>query len=108
MAELLLGSPLFPGESGVDQLVEIIKVRQPEGWLTGLCMWPSTHIGRGTLPCLPPPYDGLAAVPGRSPQCRAPTAALVCLGRASAHCESALATLCRRCWAHRRGRRSTP
>ena len=25
-AELLLGSPLFPGESGVDQLVEIIKV----------------------------------------------------------------------------------
>ena len=27
MAELLLGSPLFPGESGVDQLVEIIKVR---------------------------------------------------------------------------------
>ena len=30
MAELLLGQPLFPGESGVDQLVEIIKVR----WLT--------------------------------------------------------------------------
>ena len=27
MAELLLGQPLFPGESGVDQLVEIIKVR---------------------------------------------------------------------------------
>lgn len=26
MAELLLGAPLFPGESGVDQLVEIIKV----------------------------------------------------------------------------------
>lgn len=26
MAELLLGSPLFPGDSGVDQLVEIIKV----------------------------------------------------------------------------------
>ncbi|URD79846.1 Polygalacturonase, partial [Musa troglodytarum] len=25
-AELLLGQPLFPGESGVDQLVEIIKV----------------------------------------------------------------------------------
>ena len=25
MAELLLGQPLFPGESGVDQLVEIIK-----------------------------------------------------------------------------------
>merc|ERR1719504_517378 len=24
--ELLLGSPIFPGESGVDQLVEIIKV----------------------------------------------------------------------------------
>lgn len=26
MAELLLGKPLFPGESGVDQLIEIIKV----------------------------------------------------------------------------------
>lgn len=26
LAELLLGAPLFPGESGVDQLVEIIKV----------------------------------------------------------------------------------
>lgn len=26
MAELLLGEPMFPGESGVDQLVEIIKV----------------------------------------------------------------------------------
>ena len=31
MAELLLGQPLFPGESGVDQLVEIIKVRTPPG-----------------------------------------------------------------------------
>jgi glycogen synthase kinase 3 beta len=28
VAELLLGQPLFPGESGVDQLVEIIKVRR--------------------------------------------------------------------------------
>lgn len=26
LAELMLGQPLFPGESGVDQLVEIIKV----------------------------------------------------------------------------------
>jgi glycogen synthase kinase 3 beta len=26
MAELMLGQPLFPGESGIDQLVEIIKV----------------------------------------------------------------------------------
>ncbi len=31
MAELLLGSPLFPGESGVDQLVEIIKVGEAVG-----------------------------------------------------------------------------
>ena len=29
MAELLLGQPIFPGESGVDQLVEIIKVGLP-------------------------------------------------------------------------------
>lgn len=26
MAEFLIGQPIFPGESGVDQLVEIIKV----------------------------------------------------------------------------------
>lgn len=44
MAELLLGSPLFPGESGVDQLVEIIKVGG-EGstelpWLT----WEPTRV----------------------------------------------------------------
>lgn len=26
LAELLLGQPIFPGDSGVDQLVEIIKV----------------------------------------------------------------------------------
>lgn len=26
MAELLIGQPIFPGESGVDQLVEIIKI----------------------------------------------------------------------------------
>ncbi|KAF2617814.1 hypothetical protein F2Q68_00038781 [Brassica cretica] len=28
LAELLLGQPLFPGESGVDQLVEIIKMEE--------------------------------------------------------------------------------
>jgi serine/threonine protein kinase len=28
-AELLIGSPIFPGSSGVDQLVEIIKVNFP-------------------------------------------------------------------------------
>lgn len=28
LAELLLGQPIFPGDSGVDQLVEIIKVEQ--------------------------------------------------------------------------------
>ena len=26
IAELLVGQPIFPGESGVDQIVEIIKV----------------------------------------------------------------------------------
>lgn len=26
MGEFLLGQPLFPGESGIDQLVEIIKI----------------------------------------------------------------------------------
>ena len=28
LAELLLGQPIFPGDSGVDQLVEIIKVKR--------------------------------------------------------------------------------
>lgn len=28
LAELLLGQPIFPGDSGVDQLVEIIKVQE--------------------------------------------------------------------------------
>ena len=32
LAELLLGQPIFPGDSGVDQLVEIIKVRAGPGW----------------------------------------------------------------------------
>lgn len=31
-AELLLGQPIFPGDSGVDQLVEIIKVKYFEGF----------------------------------------------------------------------------
>lgn len=31
LAELLLGQPIFPGDSGVDQLVEIIKVRARQG-----------------------------------------------------------------------------
>ena len=30
-AELILGHPIFPGESGVDQLVEIIKAGQGLG-----------------------------------------------------------------------------
>ena len=32
LGELLLGQPLFPGESGVDQLVEIIKVLGTPTW----------------------------------------------------------------------------
>lgn len=61
IAELLLGSPLFPGESGVDQLVEIIKVRVREGlgrwcrvcgggvcWLGGeVVVWGGGGGGRG-------------------------------------------------------------
>ena len=37
MAELLLGQPLFPGESGVDQLVEIIKARPQPATQGVLC-----------------------------------------------------------------------
>jgi glycogen synthase kinase 3 beta len=35
-AELLIGSPIFPGSSGVDQLVEIIKVRSISSLLLSL------------------------------------------------------------------------
>ncbi|KAL6514706.1 transcriptional activator [Orobanche gracilis] len=45
MAELFLGQPLFPGESGVDQLVEIIKFWR---WRVGIkvivCAWNYTNI----------------------------------------------------------------
>lgn len=34
IAEMLLGQPLFPGDSGVDQLVEIIKVLGTPGSIT--------------------------------------------------------------------------
>lgn len=43
LAELLLGQPIFPGDSGVDQLVEIIKVR---AWLLG--------VGWALMGSLPP------------------------------------------------------
>ena len=36
-AELLVGAPLFPGESSVDQLVEIIKVLLPRGTMCNEC-----------------------------------------------------------------------
>lgn len=42
LAELLLGQPIFPGDSGVDQLVEIIKVRAGDGLRVktlSLCLW---------------------------------------------------------------------
>ena len=37
LAELLLGQPIFPGDSGVDQLVEIIKVLKYDGMCMGVC-----------------------------------------------------------------------
>lgn len=40
MAELLLGHPIFPGDSGVDQLVEIIKVRLFAPVLLRQFTWP--------------------------------------------------------------------
>lgn len=39
LAELLLGQPIFPGDSGVDQLVEIIKVASG-----GSRRWPQSHF----------------------------------------------------------------
>lgn len=50
LAELLLGQPIFPGDSGVDQLVEIIKVSAGRGggWAGGL-----RGRGFGSHPSLP-------------------------------------------------------
>ena len=40
MAELMLGQPLFPGESGIDQLVEIIKASVLwRAWCSGQSWW---------------------------------------------------------------------
>ena len=49
MAELLLGQPLFPGESGVDQLVEIIKARSAHAQHAQLACQCATQMpGRDT------------------------------------------------------------
>lgn len=89
MAELLLGSPLFPGESGVDQLVEIIKVSWPaRDWHD------ATGCGR-VVDCISHNAWAQRLVqPGSLLQC------LTRLGSAPA--------LPGRCWARPRGRRSTP
>ena len=47
MAELLLGQPLFPGESGVDQLVEIIKARSRAA--ARVCF---ARMGRSGVQCM--------------------------------------------------------
>lgn len=50
LAELLLGQPIFPGDSGVDQLVEIIKVRVSTRYLCcrNVCVsWVLLNRGRG-------------------------------------------------------------
>lgn len=46
MAELMLGQPLFPGESGIDQLVEIIKVLGTPTRDQIKTMNPNVSIGR--------------------------------------------------------------
>lgn len=43
LAELLLGQPIFPGDSGVDQLVEIIKV------MTGVTHRVQKPVGSGSF-----------------------------------------------------------
>ncbi len=59
MAELLLGQPLFPGDSGVDQLVEIIKVGQAAHQnLKGTCEFQGFGI---RVACLGQPGAGPAS-----------------------------------------------
>lgn len=52
LAELLLGQPIFPGDSGVDQLVEIIKVRVLTVLLcyygVGSVRWVENHLASPT------------------------------------------------------------
>lgn len=50
LAELLLGQPIFPGDSGVDQLVEIIKVRA--GGQAGGAGLGARALGLGSSPAL--------------------------------------------------------
>lgn len=71
MAELLLGSPLFPGESGVDQLVEIIKVLGTPTREEIHAMNPNyTEVGRAQ------PQAGRRA--GRKRGCSGPWGGAVC------------------------------
>jgi glycogen synthase kinase 3 beta len=81
MAELMLGQPLFPGESGIDQLVEIIKVLgtpsreqiktmnpnymehkfpqikpHPFSKVCLLCIWSCEYSGNLGSPGLPTPH----------------------------------------------------
>jgi serine/threonine protein kinase len=56
MAELMLGQPLFPGESGIDQLVEIIKVlgtptREQIKTMNPSCQCPSMEELSDSLLC---------------------------------------------------------
>ena len=64
-AELLLGQPLFPGDSGVDQLVEIIKVR--------VCLFPSRFlfpfISNHTMALNTPNYTGTRNTNQRRNKC---------------------------------------
>lgn len=48
-AELLLGEPLFPGDSGVDQLVEIIKVLSPLRSVNGVKFFLSVYVHLSAL-----------------------------------------------------------
>nr|VDD54149.1 unnamed protein product [Brassica oleracea] len=49
LAELLLGQPLFPGESGVDQLVEIIKMEEIVHPFLDELRYPNTRL-RNVVP----------------------------------------------------------
>ena len=62
LAELLLGVPLFPGESGVDQLVEIIKVCPGGGGRARRDVSRQPTAVTHAAVCLPPSSPSPAAV----------------------------------------------
>src|SRR3978361_1300910 len=96
MAELMLGQPLFPGESGIDQLVEIIKILGTPSREQIKTMNPN-YMEHKFPQIRPHPFAKASPV-----SCVYPTLVLILFDRCSALAPHPRpSTLCRNCWSTR-------